>query len=113
MASDARSICVRERGLIVVQRWIHRGDEELKELQEERRKGRPPSKREENLKQRTVTEEKEYRSGFWMPDVTQQEVRQQLKLWNGQWSSLSALKFIRFLEGGTKQPSTFPPGGLS
>ncbi|EEA18978.1 translation machinery-associated protein 16 [Talaromyces marneffei ATCC 18224] len=97
----------------LIHKWIHRSDDELQELQEERRKGRPPSKREENLKQRTVTEEKEYRSGFWMPDVTQQEVRQQLKIWNGEWSSLSALKFIRFLEGGTKQPSTFPPKGLS
>lgn len=92
---------------------MHRSDDEIQELQEERRKGRPPSKREESLKQRTITEEKEYRSGFWMPDITQDEVRQQLRLWNGEWSSLSALKFIRFLEGGVKQPSTFPPKGMS
>ncbi|CRG88180.1 hypothetical protein PISL3812_05207 [Talaromyces islandicus] len=96
-----------------IQKWIHRGDEEVKQLQGERRKGRPPSKREENLQQRFTVEEKEYRSGFWMPDITQDDVRLQLKLWNGEWSSLSSMKFIRFSEGGSKQGSAFPPKGLS
>jgi len=94
-------------------RWLHRGDEEVKQLQDERRKGRPPSKREENLQQRFTVEEKEYRSGFWMPDITLDDVRLQLKLWNGEWSSLSSMKFVRFYEDGSKQASTFPPKGLS
>ncbi|KAH8693943.1 translation machinery-associated protein 16 [Talaromyces proteolyticus] len=97
----------------LIQKWINRDDEEIKQLHEERRKGRPPSKREENLQQRKTIEEKEYRSGFWMPDIAQQEVRQQMALWNGEWSSLSSMKFIRFAEGGVKQASTFPPKGLS
>ncbi|OKL56849.1 hypothetical protein UA08_07983 [Talaromyces atroroseus] len=97
----------------LIHEWIHRSDNEIKELQEERRKGRPPSKREENLQQRILSEEKEYRSGFWMPDVTQEDVCRQLKQWNGEWSSLSSLKFIRFAEGSVKQASTFPPKGLS
>lgn len=40
-------------------------------------------------------DEKEYKAGFWMPDLTQEDVRTFLLAWNGDWSSLSAMKFIR------------------
>ncbi|KAL1990118.1 hypothetical protein VTN49DRAFT_5957 [Thermomyces lanuginosus] len=96
-----------------IQQWIHRNDAELEELRAERRKGRPPSKREELIQERMQAEEREFRSGFYMPDVTDEDSRRQLQEWNGEWSSLSTIKFIRFAEGGRRQPSSFPPRGVS
>ncbi|KAJ5220356.1 hypothetical protein N7468_009560 [Penicillium chermesinum] len=97
----------------LVTRFINRDTEELTQLQQERRKGRPPTRREEALKQRLQTEEKEFKTGFWMPDLTEEDVLFALKRWNGQWSGLSTLKFLRLFQGGNKQASSFPPKGAS
>ena len=98
---------------LMARRCIHRDAEEIEQLEKERRKGRPPSKREEILKQRTQTEEKELKTGFWLPDLGDSDVLLALKHWNGQWSSLSAMKFVRLLPDGKKHSSTFPPKGMS
>ncbi|KAL4921817.1 translation machinery-associated protein 16 [Aspergillus aurantiobrunneus] len=97
----------------LVARYINRSVPEIEQLQSERRKGRPPSKREEALLQRTETENKEFNTGFWMPDLSQEDVVSALVKWNGNWSGLSAMKFIRLTKDGGKQTSTFPPKGLS
>ncbi|KAJ9296845.1 hypothetical protein DTO271G3_5044 [Paecilomyces variotii] len=97
----------------LVQKFIDRGAPELEELRQERRKGRPPSKREDTLVQRAQVEGKEFTTGFWMPDFTLEEVVLRLKVWNGEWANMSTLKFIRLLRDGTKQASSFPPKGLS
>ncbi|KAL2004292.1 hypothetical protein VTN02DRAFT_4017 [Thermoascus thermophilus] len=97
----------------LINKYIHRSDEEIEQLKQERRKGRPPSKREEALEQRREVEDKEFKTGFWVPDLTEEEVRLRLASWNGEWSSLSTMKFIRLTREGGKQPSTFPPKGLS
>ncbi|KAL4936377.1 hypothetical protein BDV06DRAFT_205157 [Aspergillus oleicola] len=97
----------------LVARYINRSVSEIEQLQSERRKGRPPSKREEALLQRTETENKEFKTGFWMPDLTEEDVVSALKRWNGNWSGLSPLKFVRLTKEGEKQASTFPPKGLS
>lgn len=94
-------------------RCINRDGEELAQLQQERRKGRPPTRREEALKQRTQTEEKEFKTGFWMPDLSDKDVLLALKHWNGEWSGLSPMKFIRLTPDGVKQTSSFPPKGMS
>ncbi|KAL1968208.1 hypothetical protein VTN77DRAFT_2043 [Rasamsonia byssochlamydoides] len=97
----------------LVKRYIHRSDSELEQLRQERRKGRPPSKREDLLAQRIAEEEKEFKAGFWMPDLTDDDVRIRLTAWNGDWSSLSTIKFIRLSQDGDKRTSSFPPKGLS
>ncbi|OJJ00052.1 hypothetical protein ASPVEDRAFT_149025 [Aspergillus versicolor CBS 583.65] len=96
-----------------VTRFINRSVPEIEQEQSERRKGRPPSKREEALVQRTEVEDKEFKTGFWMPDLTQEGVVLALSKWNGNWSGLSTMKFIRLTKDGEKQASTFPPKGLS
>ena len=58
-------------------------------------------------------EDKEFLSGFWMPDMSQQENLKKLKAWNGNWSSMSTLEFLRLTRDGVKQQSIFPPKGLS
>ncbi|KAJ5233598.1 uncharacterized protein N7469_005364 [Penicillium citrinum] len=97
----------------LITKYIYRDSEEIAQLKQERRKGRPPSKREEVLGQRTETEEKEFKTGFWVPDLTEMDVLLALKHWNGEWSGLSPLKFVRMLQGGEKRESTFPPKGMS
>ncbi|EAW21642.1 translation machinery-associated protein 16 [Aspergillus fischeri NRRL 181] len=97
----------------LVVRYINRSVPEIEQLQSERRKGRPPSKREEALLQRTEVENKEFKTGFWMPDLSQEDVIKGLASWNGDWSGLSMMKFIRITKDGGKQPSAFPPKGLS
>jgi translation machinery-associated protein 16 len=98
---------------ICLARYINRSVPEIEQLQSERRKGRPPSKREEALLQRTEVENKEFKTGFWMPDLSQEDVIKGLASWNGDWSGLSMMKFIRITKDGGKQPSAFPPKGLS
>lgn len=99
--------------VLTASRYIYRDAEELAQLKQERRKGRPPTKREEVLGQRTETEEKEFKIGFWVPDLTEMDVLVALKKWNGKWSGLSPVKFVRLVQGGEKKDSTFPPNGMS
>jgi translation machinery-associated protein 16 len=106
------SLCIADVADLV-KKYIHRDASEIEQLQQGRRKGRPPSKREEAIVQRTESEEKEFMTGFWMPDLIQDEVRTKLLAWNGIWSSLSAIKFIRLTRDGVMQSSAFPPTGLS
>lgn len=94
-------------------RYIARDAEEIKQLESERRKGRPPSKREEALKQRVQTEDREFATGLWMPDLSDQYAMTAMKNWNGHWSGLSAIKFMRFTKDGEKLTSTFPPKSMS
>lgn len=94
-------------------RYVYRSAPELEQLRSERRKGRPPTKREEALAQRTELDEKEFKTGFWMPDLSQMDVLKTLQVWNGEWGGLGAMKFIRMTSDGEKHPSKFPPKGLS
>lgn len=94
-------------------RYINRSVPEIEQLQSERRKGRPPTRREEALLQRTDVENKEFQTGFWLPDLSHVDGVKALASWNGDWSALSAMKFIRLTKDGNKQSSAFPPGGMS
>ncbi|PYH98255.1 translation machinery-associated protein [Aspergillus ellipticus CBS 707.79] len=97
----------------LVARYINRSVPEIEQLQSERRKGRPPTKREEALVERTDVENKEFKTGFWMPDFSDRSVILSLGSWNGDWSGLSTMKFIRITKDGGKQVSAFPPKGMS
>ncbi|KAJ5692479.1 hypothetical protein N7462_001902 [Penicillium macrosclerotiorum] len=97
----------------IVTQCINRDAEELEKLQQERRKGRPPIKREEALTQRTETEQKEFKTGFWVPELGDADVLHALKHWNGEWTGLSSMKFCRLTQDGVKQSSSFPPKGMS
>lgn len=101
-------------GLCLTQRrYINRDEEELTQLQQERRKGRPPIRREEALTQRVETEQKEFKTGFWVPDLSDLDTLLGLKNWNRQWSGLSQLTFVRLTQTGDKQSSSFPPKSIS
>ncbi|KAI9824366.1 MAG: hypothetical protein M1819_000871 [Sarea resinae] len=97
----------------LIQRYIGRDDEELAKLKKERRPGRPSSAREDVLKLSIATEEREYETGYWVPDMEDADNVDDLKRWTGDWSALNTLKFVRISSTGVKHISSFPPKGES
>lgn len=93
--------------------YISRDDEELAKLQTERRPGRPSSTREDLLKQRIETENREYDAGFWIPDMEDADNIARLESWTGDWTSLNTLSYVRLSRDGKKRSSTFPPKAQS
>jgi translation machinery-associated protein 16 len=97
----------------MIEDYLGRDDEELAKLKAERRPGRPPSTRQNLLEINQKTEQDEYASGFWVPDLEDVINLRKLKEWNGQWAQLATLKFARISKGGFRKESSFPPKGMS
>ena len=93
--------------------FIARSQPELTAIKSERRPGRPASKAEDRLQQRIDDEERELKSGFWVPDLRDEVTRDRLERWSGQWAGLNTLVFVRVVKGGGIKESKFPPKGLS
>jgi translation machinery-associated protein 16 len=91
----------------MIEDYLGRDDEELLKLKAERRPGRPASTRQ------TLLDQHQYASGFWVPDLQDEENLKKLKDWPGKWSGLATLKFARISKEGVKKESSFPPKGLS
>ncbi|RMZ84212.1 hypothetical protein DV738_g474, partial [Chaetothyriales sp. CBS 135597] len=70
---------------------------------------------EERIVNRKEAEMREYRAGFWVPDLRDEQGRAKLERWAGEWSGLNTLNFVRVVkgEGGAVKTSSFPPKGLS
>ena len=108
------SLYISEGFKLNFHRYIFRNEQELVSLKADRRRGRPPSKREDQIEHQIDTETKEFKSGFWIPDVRQKQDLLKLQQWSGDWSSLNTLLFARVdSERNNFRPSTFPPKGLS
>ncbi|CAA9965940.1 hypothetical protein CFE70_009332 [Pyrenophora teres f. teres 0-1] len=97
----------------MIEDYLGRDDEEVAKLKAERRPGRPPSTRQTLLETNQKTEQDEYASGFWVPDLEDVMNLRKLKEWNGQWAQLATLKFARISKEGFKKESSFPPKGMS
>ncbi|RMZ85450.1 hypothetical protein DV737_g838, partial [Chaetothyriales sp. CBS 132003] len=98
---------------LLTEGFIAREDDELAEIQREKRPGRPPSKAEERILDKKDAETREYKGGFWVPDLRDEEGRGSLERWAGEWSGLNSLTFVRIVKDGAIKPSSFPPKGLS
>ncbi|KAI9816491.1 MAG: hypothetical protein M1827_001623 [Pycnora praestabilis] len=98
---------------VLIERYLQRDSEELANLRTERRPGRPTSTREDLLNQKATTEVKEFDTGFWMPDIEDTDNLAFLERWNGEWSSLNTMKFVRITRTGVRLDSSFPPKGQS
>ncbi|OCT52877.1 Translation machinery-associated protein 16 [Cladophialophora carrionii] len=94
---------------VLTQSFVDREDDELAEAKAERRPGRPPTKAEERISQRKEAEEREFRAGFWVPELRNQESRTKVERWVGEWGGLNTLDFVRVVKGGSIKPSNFPP----
>ncbi|KAF2459641.1 translation machinery-associated protein 16 [Lineolata rhizophorae] len=112
-AQAKESVFSNEEVHATISVFLNRDDEELETLQSARRSGRPASNRETLLRQKHAAEGKEYESGFWFPDLQDDDNVRKLCAWTGEWVSLGALKFVRVRKDGYKQESSFPPKGAS
>ena len=93
--------------------FVKRDNDELARLESERRSGRHLSSRADLLRQRILKEERERDIGFWLPDMADIRNVELLRGWNGEWTSLKTLEYIRLSKSGVKHKSSFPPKGKS
>ncbi|KAK4218454.1 translation machinery-associated protein 16 [Rhypophila decipiens] len=92
-----------------ISEFVHQHDEEYAEVRSTRRPGRPASMREDLLRMKVAALEKEHRDGFYMPDLTSETNVQLLDRWEGSWSYLPNLSWIRISATGNVRPAKFPP----
>lgn len=97
----------------LISAYLERNDEELEQLKAERRAGRPASTRQTLMEERKRTESQEYESGFWLPNLQDEETLVKLDKWRGDWISLGTLRFSRVDKEGSAKESQFPPRGAS
>lgn len=95
--------------LPIVQTFIASNDKELTEFAAERRPGRPPSTEELRLKHQKEEWQRELKSGFWMPDLRDEDTLKKLYKWEMDWNALGQMKFIRIDDKGNIKESSFPP----
>ncbi|RFU26201.1 hypothetical protein B7463_g10133, partial [Scytalidium lignicola] len=98
----------------LIESFVHKNDEEFNTLKKARRAGRPASTREDLLRMKIGAIEKEYENGFYLPNLTDTDNVTFLDRWEGAWSYLTTLKWVRISKQGVIQPcSSFPPKGQS
>lgn len=95
----------------LIRQYLDRHDVEVAELKAERRVGRPASTRQTLLEQAREMERREYESGFWVPDMREDQTLLKLDAYGGDWLSLSNMRFIRVDVNGKVHESQFPPRG--
>ncbi|KAL2137141.1 hypothetical protein VTI74DRAFT_8773 [Chaetomium olivicolor] len=95
-----------------IHEFVHQHDEEYEEVKKARRPGRPASTREDLLKMKITALEKEYRDGFYLPDLTTEANVMLLSRFEGSWSYLTNLTWVKVSSSGNVKPSSFPPQGL-
>ncbi|KAI9661309.1 MAG: hypothetical protein M1821_009636 [Bathelium mastoideum] len=93
----------------LVEKFLEQDEEELMQTKATRRSGRPASARQDLLQAKVDLEQKEYNSGFWLPDMEDDRNMERLREWDGEWNSLNNLIFVRITRAGKKSPSQFPP----
>ncbi|KAI6909719.1 hypothetical protein KC318_g9043 [Hortaea werneckii] len=97
----------------LIQEYLSRDEDELAQIKSERRPGRPPSTRQTVLEQTREMERKEFESGFWLPNLQDEETLVKLDGWKGDWAGLGVLRFVRVDAKGGVHESQFPPRGAS
>lgn len=97
----------------LIQGYLARHDAELDLLKAERRPGRPASNRQTLLEEHKKVEEREYESGFWLPNLQDEETLLKLDKWSGDWIGLGVLRFVRVDKSSVAKESQFPPRGAS
>ena len=90
----------------IIEKFIHQNDDELQRLQSERRKGRPPTNRQTILEEKLKYDLEIYRTGFKIPDLTDQLTVERIKEWNGTTGATTTMKFIRVSKDMTELPTT-------
>ncbi|KAL1836350.1 hypothetical protein VTJ49DRAFT_5260 [Mycothermus thermophilus] len=95
-----------------IREFVHQYDEEYDEVKKQRRPGRPASSKEDLLRMKIEALEKEYRDGFYLPDLTSETNVKLLSQFEGSWPYLTNISWVKISASGTVKPSSFPPQGL-
>ncbi|WYZ34209.1 hypothetical protein EsH8_I_000485 [Colletotrichum jinshuiense] len=95
----------------LIHKFVHQYDEEYAEVKKTRRAGRPASAKEDLLKLRVSNLEEEYRIGFYLPDLTTEANVRALDRWEGSWSYLTSVSWVKITAEGTTKQSSFPQKG--
>ncbi|SPQ24682.1 fa728800-0c9d-4870-a9be-b0c5fbda32c2 [Thermothielavioides terrestris] len=95
-----------------INEFVHQYDEEYEEVKKARRPGRPPSMKEDLLRMKISALEKEHRDGFYLPDLRSEANVQLLSRFEGSWSYLANLAWVKISAAGSIKPSSFPPQSL-
>lgn len=77
-----------------VELFISRFDDELQQLREERRPGRPQTNRQQILEEKVKYDKRIYATGFKTPDLTDKATVERLRLWNGTTGGATVMKFV-------------------
>lgn len=94
-----------------IKSFVQQYDDEYNSVTKARRPGRPASAREDMLKLKISTLQKEYEHGFLLPDLTSVENASLLDRWEGSWAYLTTLAWVRVSKSGGVRTSSFPPKG--
>ncbi|CEI39115.1 hypothetical protein FVEN_g10714 [Fusarium venenatum] len=97
----------------MIHNFVHQYDEEYDAVKKTRRPGRPASVKEDLLKAKINLLEEEYKGGFIMPDLLDSHNVNVLLLWEGSWSYLTQLKWIKVNSEGQVRSTAFPLGGTN
>ncbi|KAH6900213.1 hypothetical protein B0T10DRAFT_19042 [Thelonectria olida] len=112
----------------MIHSFVHQHDEEYDAVKKTRRAGRPASAKEDLLKVKISNLETEYKQGFCtchldhigiafrslsnfilvLPDVLTSENANALLLWEGSWSYLPQLKWVKVNSEGQVRDAAFP-----
>lgn len=90
--------------------FLTRHNEELEELRSERRPGRPPAKRETELKETIAKESQEYNEGFELPDLTSVTNVKLLREWQGDPQALPNFRMVRISGKYPEESKLMHPG---
>ncbi|KYK54798.1 hypothetical protein DCS_06758 [Drechmeria coniospora] len=97
----------------LIHAFVHQYDDEYDELRKARRPGRPGSTREDLLKLKIAALETEYKNGFLIPDVMQQDSAKLIEDWEGTWANLTTMPWIKVSSSGQARPADFPSKGIN
>jgi translation machinery-associated protein 16 len=95
--------------LVEVEQYIARSETKLVVLEGERRPGRPMGREEERVRRRKEDEENEFETGFWVPDLRDEENLRRLREWKGDWVGLNVVRFVRVRSDGDIVAASWPP----
>ncbi|GMM37127.1 Tma16 protein [Saccharomycopsis crataegensis] len=103
VSDEKKSFTVEEMKLFI-EAYLSRFDEELEELRDQRRPGRPASKRQDLLEDQKKKDRAEYVSGFKVPDMSDEANVENLIKWNGTIGGVNNVKVIYLTKNSTVLP---------
>ncbi|CAK7892596.1 hypothetical protein CAAN1_01S10792 [[Candida] anglica] len=90
---------------LFIEGYISRYDEELETLRHDRRPGRPATSRQQILEEKVKHERQIYETGFKIPDLSNKDTVEKLRLWTGSSGGTTVMKFVHISKDMTVLPT--------